>query len=249
VHYFRLRAGAPIPDAAHDEPIAALGVDDAGGARGGPALAVRDVTVRFGGLAAVEGLSLELGRGEILALIGPNGAGKSTAFNVITGFQPPDRGRVELDGTPITGLAPYRIAERRLCACSTDSVFAEAPPSTMSGRVPPPLPHVARASDRVTSAARRDEHGLAARARHPRRRPRQQGGRPRRNLSCGDSGSSAWPSRSRPRRRSCSSTAGGGPAHGDRRLMQLIGDLRAAGWRTLVEHDMKLVRSATGSSS
>ena len=88
---------------------------------------MRDVTVRFGGLAAVEGLSLELGRGEILALIGPNGAGKSTAFNVITGFQPPDRGRVELDGTPITGLPPYRIAERRLVRMfQRTSVFAEA---------------------------------------------------------------------------------------------------------------------------
>jgi branched-chain amino acid transport system ATP-binding protein len=89
---------------------------------------VRDVTVRFGGLAADEGLSLALRRGEILALIGPNGAGKSTAFNVITGFQPPDRGRVELDGTPITGLAPYRIAERRLVRMfQRTSVFAEAP--------------------------------------------------------------------------------------------------------------------------
>src|SRR5207253_2039254 len=64
----------------------------------GPALAIRDVTVRYGGLAAVEGLSLDLTRGEILALIGPNGAGKSTAFNVITGFQLPDAGRVRFVG-------------------------------------------------------------------------------------------------------------------------------------------------------
>jgi branched-chain amino acid transport system permease protein len=92
------------------------------------ALAVRGVTVRFGGLAAVDDLSLDLGRGEILALIGPNGAGKSTAFNVITGFQPADAGRVEFDGADITGLPPYRIAERGLVRMfQRTSVFPEAP--------------------------------------------------------------------------------------------------------------------------
>jgi branched-chain amino acid transport system permease protein len=92
------------------------------------ALAVRGVTVRFGGLAAVDDLSLGLGRGEILALIGPNGAGKSTAFNVITGFQPPDAGHVEFDGRDITGLPPYRIAGRGLVRMfQRTSVFPEAP--------------------------------------------------------------------------------------------------------------------------
>ena len=92
------------------------------------ALAVRGVTVRFGGLAAVDDLSLGLGRGEILALIGPNGAGKSTAFNVITGFQAAGAGRVEFDGADITGLPPYRIAERGLVRMfQRTSVFPEAP--------------------------------------------------------------------------------------------------------------------------
>jgi branched-chain amino acid transport system permease protein len=91
------------------------------------ALAVRGVTVRFGGLAAVDDLSLELGRGEILALIGPNGAGKSTAFNVVTGFQPGDTGRVEFDGSDITGLPPFRIAERGLVRMfQRTSIFPEA---------------------------------------------------------------------------------------------------------------------------
>jgi len=86
------------------------------------------MTVRFGGLAAVEDLSLDLRRGEILALIGPNGAGKSTAFNVVTGFQPPDAGRVEFDGADITGLPPYRIAERGLVRMfQRTSIFPEAP--------------------------------------------------------------------------------------------------------------------------
>src|SRR5207237_3943837 len=81
----------------------------------------------FGGLAAVEGLSLDLTRGEILALIGPNGAGKSTAFNVITGFQLPDAGRVDFDGRAITSMAPYRIAERGLVRMfQRTSIFPEA---------------------------------------------------------------------------------------------------------------------------
>jgi branched-chain amino acid transport system permease protein len=99
----------------------------------GPALAVRDVTVRFGGLAAVQGVSLELARGEILALIGPNGAGKSTAFNVMTGFQPPDAGGVAFAGRDIVGLAPHRIAElglvrmfQRTSLFPDASVFANA---------------------------------------------------------------------------------------------------------------------------
>jgi branched-chain amino acid transport system ATP-binding protein len=85
------------------------------------------VTVRFGGLAAVDDLSLELARGEILALIGPNGAGKSTAFNVVTGFQPADAGHVEFGGASITGLPPYLIAGRGLVRMfQRTSVFPEA---------------------------------------------------------------------------------------------------------------------------
>jgi len=91
------------------------------------ALAVRGVTVRFGGLAAVDDLSLELGRGEILALIGPNGAGKSTAFNVITGFQSADAGRVRFGAADITGEPPYRIAERGLVRMfQRTSIFPES---------------------------------------------------------------------------------------------------------------------------
>ena len=83
--------------------------------------------VRFGGLAAVDDLSLELGRGEILALIGPNGAGKSTAFNVVTGFQSADAGRVRFGAADITGEPPYRIAERGLVRMfQRTSIFPES---------------------------------------------------------------------------------------------------------------------------
>ncbi|MFZ5540340.1 MAG: ABC transporter ATP-binding protein [Pseudomonadota bacterium] len=63
----------------------------------------------FGGVVAVDDVSFELDRGELLALIGPNGAGKSTCFNVINGQLPPDSGVVRLDGRPITGRPPREI--------------------------------------------------------------------------------------------------------------------------------------------
>jgi len=75
-------------------------------------LAVEDVTKRFGGLTALNGVSVSVNAGEILGLIGPNGAGKTTLFNVINGVYPPQKGRVIFQGQDITGLPPYTIARR-----------------------------------------------------------------------------------------------------------------------------------------
>lgn len=63
----------------------------------------------FGGVVAARDVSLEIGRGELVALIGPNGAGKSTTFNMVGGQLSPDSGSVTLDGKPITGLPPHAI--------------------------------------------------------------------------------------------------------------------------------------------
>jgi branched-chain amino acid transport system ATP-binding protein len=75
-----------------------------------PLLQVEGATKRFGGLAANDGITFDVREGEILGIIGPNGAGKSTLFDLITGFQPLDEGRVLLAGHDITGLRPDRIA-------------------------------------------------------------------------------------------------------------------------------------------
>ncbi len=72
-------------------------------------LSVRGLTKRFGGFTAVNDVSFELARGEILGLIGPNGSGKSTTFNVIAGIYAPSAGHVVLDGREIGGLAPNRV--------------------------------------------------------------------------------------------------------------------------------------------
>lgn len=73
-------------------------------------LEVRGLTKRFGGLKAVDNLSFDVYRGEILGIIGPNGAGKTTTFNLITGHLKPDSGKIVFEGKNITGLKPYRIA-------------------------------------------------------------------------------------------------------------------------------------------
>ncbi|GAC1445563.1 MAG: ABC transporter ATP-binding protein [Mycobacteriales bacterium] len=71
------------------------------------ALELRDIAVGFGGLAAVDGVSLTVHAGEVVGLIGPNGAGKTVTFNVITGLQTPTRGAVLLGGTDVTRLPAH----------------------------------------------------------------------------------------------------------------------------------------------
>lgn len=73
-------------------------------------LEVKNVTKRFGGLIALNNVSLNVEKGEILGLIGPNGAGKTTLFNCITGFYRPESGDVIFDGQNITKLTPHDIA-------------------------------------------------------------------------------------------------------------------------------------------
>jgi branched-chain amino acid transport system ATP-binding protein len=75
-----------------------------------PSLNARDVSVRFGGVHAIDGVDVDLQPKEILGLIGPNGAGKTTLLNVLSGYQRPTTGDVLVDGRVVTGSAPHRLA-------------------------------------------------------------------------------------------------------------------------------------------
>jgi len=76
----------------------------------GPVLTVEHLTMRFGGLVAVNDLSFQAGRGDITALIGPNGAGKTTLFNLISGFTPPTAGEARFRGRSLAGQTPQKVA-------------------------------------------------------------------------------------------------------------------------------------------
>jgi branched-chain amino acid transport system ATP-binding protein len=77
-----------------------------------PLLQLTDVTIRFGGLTAVSGVSATVGERELVGLIGPNGAGKTTVFNLITGVYQPTEGRIEFAGEPTAKLRPFELTER-----------------------------------------------------------------------------------------------------------------------------------------
>jgi len=99
-------SGGAAPDAA-----VANGAEPAGPAPGDlPALTVADVSVRFGGVAALNDVALTVQPGSVTGLIGPNGAGKTTLFNVISGLQEPDRGSIHLFDADITSMKPHRRA-------------------------------------------------------------------------------------------------------------------------------------------
>ena len=76
-----------------------------------PILTIQDVTMRFGGVTAIDQLSFSVQKGEIYGLIGPNGAGKTTIFNNITGNYIPTEGKIIFDGAEITGTKPNKVVD------------------------------------------------------------------------------------------------------------------------------------------
>lgn len=91
-----------------------------------PLLAMRDVSVEFGGVKAVNGLDLHVSPNEVLGIIGPNGAGKTTLFNALTGVIRPNSGEIEFDGRAIAGLLPREVARRGLIRTfQITSIFPE----------------------------------------------------------------------------------------------------------------------------
>jgi branched-chain amino acid transport system permease protein len=148
---------APAPLVVGEEPAEA----------GDTALDVEQVSVRFGGLAALSDVTFALVRREILALIGPNGAGKTTAFNVVTGFLRPTTGEVLRDGRlNVTGLPPHEICRHGLVRMfQKASVF---PARTVLENVTMAGHRLGRAGFWAlvfdTPATRREEAALAERA-------------------------------------------------------------------------------------
>jgi branched-chain amino acid transport system permease protein len=99
------------PDAAL--PTIDMPLPEASPARGGHAmLEISGLGKHFGGVAALDSISLTVDTHAIHAIIGPNGAGKTTLFNIVTGFYPADRGSVHVDGRPASGLAPQELTRR-----------------------------------------------------------------------------------------------------------------------------------------
>ena len=131
-------------------------------------LQVRNLSVRFGGLTAIESMSMEVREGEVLSLIGPNGAGKTTAFNAITGYLAPTTGEIAFRGRRLNGLKTNQIAAQGLVRTfQKTSVFGgrsaldniliglhlrgrQTPLAIMLG-----LPYVAREERELVTEARR----------------------------------------------------------------------------------------------
>ncbi len=107
----RLRARV-FPEAPARPPQALPLAPRARRTAGGPLLEVRDIAMAFGGVRALDGVSLALERGEIFGLIGPNGSGKTTLVNCVTRIYRPQAGAIIFAGEAITRLAPYEVARR-----------------------------------------------------------------------------------------------------------------------------------------
>jgi ABC-type uncharacterized transport system ATPase subunit len=139
-------------------------------------LSVRAVTREFGGVRALDGVSLEVAAGEQVCVIGPNGCGKTTLFNVITAQMPPSSGEVAFNGRPLVGLAPHHVARLGIARkFQVPSVFEDLtvqenlevarfglPPSNSSPTSPPDLPSLLqqiRLADRAQVPAGRLPHG------------------------------------------------------------------------------------------
>jgi branched-chain amino acid transport system ATP-binding protein len=118
-------------------------------------LRVEGARKAFGGVRAVDGVTLVLPRGQILALIGPNGAGKTTLFNLLTGQIRPDAGRIAFEGASIAGLPPHAIARRGVSR--TFQITATFSTLTVLENVQVArLSHLGRSRDLLTPARRLD---------------------------------------------------------------------------------------------
>jgi branched-chain amino acid transport system ATP-binding protein len=145
-------------------------------------LEVRELSVRFGGVVALDRLSFDVNDGEVVALIGPNGAGKTTLFNVITRVYRPSGGAVLVDGKPVASIRPHHIVRQGLARTFQnvalfrsmtvlDNVLVGDHTQTKSAWLPASLPLPAAVAAEAASRKRAlemiDFVGLAAHAERP----------------------------------------------------------------------------------
>jgi len=217
-----------------------------------PLLKVDHVTLRFGGVTALDDVSLEIRQGEILGLIGPNGAGKTTCFNVTTGVYKPTSGQVLFQGRPLTGLKRHRITKLGIARTFQNIRLFKA--MTVLENV------------MVGADARHTTGMLSALFRLPRHRQEEAAGRERAlalldfvgvtadphelsgNLSYGDQRrlEIARALATEPTLLCLDEPAAGFNPTEKRRLMDLIRRIRDQGYTVLlIEHDMRLVMGVT----
>ncbi len=139
------RNGA-VPPQASAKPATTGRADDAAS----PALSTVGLTRSFGGVVAVDDVSIDVSPGEVVGIIGPNGAGKTTLFDVISGFSPADHGRVVLAGIDIGGLVPHRRAQRGLGRSFQDAKLF--PAMTVEETIKVALERFTRSRDPVSAA-------------------------------------------------------------------------------------------------
>lgn len=93
-----------------------------------PLLQARDITIRFGGLTAVDAVNMDIAPGELIGIMGPNGAGKTTFFNAISGVAPLTSGQLSVNGRTLTGASPHQFAAKGLARTfQTPRVFTDLP--------------------------------------------------------------------------------------------------------------------------
>jgi branched-chain amino acid transport system ATP-binding protein len=211
-------------------------------------LAASSISKRFGGLAALAGVSLAVRRGEIFGLIGPNGAGKTTLFNVLTGLHAPDEGEFAFDGVRLTGMKPHRVAEHgiartfqniRLFAnmSALENVMVGRHARSRAGVLGAVLRDAATRAEEAAIAARAyallEYVGIAARA-----------GEPAYSLSYGDQRrlEIARALATEPKLLALDEPAAGMNATERAELARLIARIRGDGMTLLlIEHDVRLV--------